>query len=456
MTAGWSPPWGDVARTVNVRSVRKSVLSALYGIGVAEGRIDLNRTLADLGIQDNEPRLTAAEREATIRDLLMSRSGVYHGAAYEAPGMAAARPPRGSHARGEFWYYNNWDFNALGTIYTRLTGESIFEAFDRRIAGPIGMEDYQGSRDGQLVYESVSRHPAYVMLMSARDLARLGLLYLNDGMWAGKQVIPSSWVWESTKRWSDASFGLGYGYMWWDLPSSLGMGGRGFAALGHGGQAVAVIPSRRLVVAHTADRNDSPVELRSYHFFELLRLIVAASPSEHAESREAVWQVIELLPEPLDLNDLLTDCAANARLVLEVACRREVVGVRMGIENPIDDVFFAFDMFEQRVSRVGRCRAGFGLEIVHRVDDRAVLRLRIGDDVLDAASAPLEKGGYNRLAWNRGGHAALCNSPKLSSSGRSKRQVTPSVAKRNSARPLSCWAAACSISREPNPLRSGC
>jgi CubicO group peptidase (beta-lactamase class C family) len=89
--------WGDVARTVNVRSVRKSVLSALYGIGVAEGRIDLNRTLAELGIHDNEPRLTAAEREATIRDLLMSRSGVYHGAVYEAPGMAAARPPRGSH-----------------------------------------------------------------------------------------------------------------------------------------------------------------------------------------------------------------------------------------------------------------------------------------------------------------------------------------------------------------------
>ena len=71
--------WGDVARTVNVRSVRKSLLSTLYGIAVAEGRIDLNRTLADLRIHDNEPRLTAAEREATIRELLMSRSGVYHG-----------------------------------------------------------------------------------------------------------------------------------------------------------------------------------------------------------------------------------------------------------------------------------------------------------------------------------------------------------------------------------------
>ena len=131
--------WGEVARTVNVRSIRKSVLSALLGIGVAESRIDLNRTLGELRIDDNEPRLTVAEKEATIRQLLMSRSGIYHGAIYDGYGLAP-RPDRGSHAPGAFWYYNEWDFNALGTIYTRLTGESIFEAFDRRIARPTGME----------------------------------------------------------------------------------------------------------------------------------------------------------------------------------------------------------------------------------------------------------------------------------------------------------------------------
>jgi CubicO group peptidase (beta-lactamase class C family) len=272
--------WGDVARTVNVASVRKSVLSALYGIAVAEGRIDLKRTLADLGIQDNEPLLTSAEQEATVRDLLMSRSGVYHGAAYETRDMGAARPPRGSHPPGAFWYYNNWDFNALGTIYTRLTRETIFEAVEKRLARPIGMEDYEGWRDGRLTYESVSQHPAYVMLFSARDLARFGLLYLNDGAWAGRRVVPSSWVKESTKRWSDASWGMGYGYMWWELPEALGLGGSGFAALGFRGQAVGVIPSKRLVVTQTADRHDSLVELNASHFFQLLRLIVAAHPGE--------------------------------------------------------------------------------------------------------------------------------------------------------------------------------
>ena len=270
--------WGDVARTVDVWSVKSSLLGALYGIGVAEARIDLNRSLVDLGIYDNEPSLTAAEREATVRDLLMLRSGIYHGAVFEP--RIATRPVRGSKEPGESWYYNAWGLNVLGTIYTRLTRETIFEAFDKRIARAIGMEDYRPERDGHFFHDSVSQHPAYIMFLSARDLARFGLLYLNDGMWAGQQVIPSFWIRESTKRWSDTSSGLGYGYMWWQLPSVLGLGGDGFAALGYQGQAVLVIPSKRLVVTQTADRTDSLIELTASHLFELVRLIVAASPSK--------------------------------------------------------------------------------------------------------------------------------------------------------------------------------
>ena len=63
-----------------------------------------------------KPKLTLEEKEATVRDLLVARSGVYHIAQEEAPAMAAARPKRNSHPHGTFWYYNNWDFNALGTI----------------------------------------------------------------------------------------------------------------------------------------------------------------------------------------------------------------------------------------------------------------------------------------------------------------------------------------------------
>ena len=86
--------WGDSSHKVNVRSVRKSLLSALCGIGVAEGRIRLDETVGELGIDDRAPGLSETEKQANIRDLLMSRSGIYHAAAYEAPDAKAKRPPR--------------------------------------------------------------------------------------------------------------------------------------------------------------------------------------------------------------------------------------------------------------------------------------------------------------------------------------------------------------------------
>lgn len=69
--------WGDLAAKSEAYSVRKSVLSALFGIAVAKGQIDISQTMAALGIDDNPP-LTATEKQATVADLLKARSGVYH------------------------------------------------------------------------------------------------------------------------------------------------------------------------------------------------------------------------------------------------------------------------------------------------------------------------------------------------------------------------------------------
>ena len=89
--------WGDVNHKVNVASGRKSLLSALYGIAVSEGRINLSSSLGDLGIDDKAPSLTAEEKTATVCDLIMSRSGVCHPAVYETRDIKKKRPPRGSH-----------------------------------------------------------------------------------------------------------------------------------------------------------------------------------------------------------------------------------------------------------------------------------------------------------------------------------------------------------------------
>jgi CubicO group peptidase (beta-lactamase class C family) len=75
--------WGDVARRSNLHSCRKSLLDSLIGIAVAEGKINVDDTLEKLGIDDKKPSLTAVEKQATVRDLLEARSGVYHPTVYE-------------------------------------------------------------------------------------------------------------------------------------------------------------------------------------------------------------------------------------------------------------------------------------------------------------------------------------------------------------------------------------
>ena len=250
--------WGEVDRHFMTHSTRKSFLSALYGNYVKKGIIDLDRSMQDLGI-DDEPPLTGVEKRATIHDCLKARSGVYHTALYESAGMKALKPPRHSHEPGTFWYYNNWDFNVLCTIFEKLTGKKFFEALEAEIAKPIQMEDFT-AKNGWYVTGKESIHAAYPFRITARDMARFGLLMLRKGSWEGKQIIPREWVEESTQYYSDAKLYNcdGYGYMWWvvkhgnrypHLPNvKLPKGA--YSARGAGGHYIVVIPDHDMVVVH--------------------------------------------------------------------------------------------------------------------------------------------------------------------------------------------------------------
>jgi CubicO group peptidase (beta-lactamase class C family) len=94
--------WGENTKKFNVHSIRKSFLSALYSIAVEDGKVNLNSTLQDLDIDDKEPSLTQEEKQARVIDLLRARSGVYHPAVYESPGMSARKPKRSSHPPRSF------------------------------------------------------------------------------------------------------------------------------------------------------------------------------------------------------------------------------------------------------------------------------------------------------------------------------------------------------------------
>jgi CubicO group peptidase (beta-lactamase class C family) len=275
--------WGDTAKRAELASIRKSLLSALIGQAVTQHKIDLDRTVGQLGIDDNAPSLTDGEKQATVQMLLEARSGIYHPALYETPGMAAARPPRGSHPPGTFWYYNNWDFNALGAIYEQAAGIGIYDAIARFIAQPIGMQDYRPS-DGHYVTGADSLIRAYPLRMSARDLARFALLYLHHGTWAGQQIVPGDWVKDSTQAYSTSHDGFGYGYLWWIAgtgPARIALPPGSFFAWGAGGQFAFVIPADDLVIVNQVDRDRHLPQPALRDVSEMVRLIRSAEPAIH-------------------------------------------------------------------------------------------------------------------------------------------------------------------------------
>ncbi len=242
--------WGDVGRRYMCHSVRKSFLSALYGIYWDRGEIELNKTLAELGIDDWPDPLLDTERQARILDLLKARSGVFHPAAYA--GRTDSRP-RGSEGPGQYFAYNNWDFNTSAYILMQETGADVFEAFDDFFAGPLQMEDWRIS-DGYYHYEwDKSRYPAYPFRMSARDAARFGLLFARSGLWEDDRVLSEQWVNRSSALYSIDNETMGYGFYWWILRQPPFLDHGMYAALGVGNQFIAVLPKSDMVIVNRAD-----------------------------------------------------------------------------------------------------------------------------------------------------------------------------------------------------------
>jgi CubicO group peptidase (beta-lactamase class C family) len=264
--------YGNCDRPINIHSMRKSILSLLMGIHADRGQVDLDKTLADLGI-DDKARLTATEKQATVRQLLQARSGVYLPSAYETREMADARPARGSFPPGVHWYYNNWDFNALGSIFKVCTGQDVFQALRDDLAQPLHFQDFDLARDTRFWFEPSSVHPAYIMHLSARDLARVGLLMARGGSWNGQQIVSRAWVAESTRAYAGTGQpGRGYGYLWWVGPDS-----GSFSAHGHRGQILLVNPGRDLVIVHLVDTDDSSRRrVKGAQLSALIELILAA------------------------------------------------------------------------------------------------------------------------------------------------------------------------------------
>jgi CubicO group peptidase (beta-lactamase class C family) len=270
--------YGDVTYVSKIASVRKSILSMLMGKYVIAGKIDPSKTVKQLRLDDQIP-FTPLEEKATLEQLMAARSGIYR----DPPKDDLTRqvPMRGSVYPGTVFAYNNWEFDAAGTAFEKLTGLNIYDALERDLALPLGMQDFHRERQHKILSPG-SVHPEYAMFLSTRDLARLGLLMSQTGTWNGKQIMDASWIryitdvltpWEEMEpavirqKGDPSRWGFGSGWWVWDakfypgnVRASPFQGA--YEARGTGGQYITVLPARGLVLVHKTDIDANPAANR--------------------------------------------------------------------------------------------------------------------------------------------------------------------------------------------------
>ena len=245
-------------------SMAKSFTSALIGIAIEEGAIPS----VDVPMTAYYPQWAGTPLEAiTLRQVLHMETGRDWDENYdptslessEIINMVALQPDQLAfavdrplaHAPGTVFNYSSGDTMLLSGVLEQATGMRVEDYARAKLIGPLGIDQFDWWRD-------VAGHTLTYCCIdtTTRDFARFGLLFERGGDWGGTQVVPSSWV-DASVTDTAASYG-GYGYQWWLSPTGSGSIPPYFAAAGHDGQEIFVIPSLDLVVVHNSFYGKSP------------------------------------------------------------------------------------------------------------------------------------------------------------------------------------------------------
>ncbi|MCZ8521928.1 MULTISPECIES: serine hydrolase domain-containing protein [Paenibacillus] len=259
----------------DVRSVTKSIVSALTGAALADGKLKSveQRAAEFFPVLEGDP----VKSQIRIKHLLSMTSGLQWDNAEDRSSVAMmhsdnwidyilARPAASS--PGKVSTYSNGDAHLLSAVLQEAVGAPLSEYARTRLFGPLGIGNFRWNADPQ--GRSIG---AWAMALTARDMAKLGWLFLKEGEWEGKALLPKGWVRESLSKrvvhhYKDGRQG-GYGYFWWLKPLASGLLGADkrsyetFYAAGSGGQRIFVVPGLELVVTLTASSADGemPEEL---------------------------------------------------------------------------------------------------------------------------------------------------------------------------------------------------
>ena len=247
-------------KVVNVKSVSKSVISALVGIAIANGHISgTDKSLGDYFADRLADKKEIAKREITVRDLLTMQAGLAstssrnYGAWVQSKNWLSYALKQPLQAPpGTLMQYSTGNTHLLSAILTQSSGMSTLE-FARKVLGePLGFHLAAWPKDPQGIYFGGND-----MEMTARQMLAFGQLYLDGGKFGGNQIIPAAWVDLSLQRHAESTreHGRFYGYGWWIHEMA------GFEvkyAWGFGGQFIVLVPALDLVVVTTSSSHPDP------------------------------------------------------------------------------------------------------------------------------------------------------------------------------------------------------
>jgi CubicO group peptidase (beta-lactamase class C family) len=253
---------GQRETTFQVRSVTKSIVSILIGIAIEKGLIagtDLS-IIEELSTYQNENNQNQGLDLITIEHLLTMSSGfewnemngnAYSQWIYSQDKINYVLEKQIIYVPGDVFNYNSGTSHLLSVILAQASGQSTLEFANQYLFDPLGINNVSWREIGGY------NNGGSDIQIKARDLIKIGELYLNNGMYDGTQIVSSNWVNESitSKIMTGRSFyGSEYGYLWW-LENFSGI--ECFYAMGYGGQFLFVLPELELIIVANSNPGTS-------------------------------------------------------------------------------------------------------------------------------------------------------------------------------------------------------
>jgi CubicO group peptidase (beta-lactamase class C family) len=262
-----------------VMSVSKSVLSALVGLALDQGHLDIDQSMLEFFPEyadDSDSRKTTI----TIRQLLTMTAGFPRDEYAEEWSRWLQSPNWLEYCLsqalvddpGEAWHYSTCSTHIVSALLARATGLPTRRFARRYLFRPLSIQIGGWPTDPQGIHRG-----GWDMYLTPRDLARFGHLYLEKGKLGRKRLIPRRWVRKTTRSNIRGSNGWGpldswgYGHWWWTARGATIP--KIYFALGYGGQFVVNVPSLSMTIVAAADGNFGPDEANE-HETEILELIV--------------------------------------------------------------------------------------------------------------------------------------------------------------------------------------